>query len=196
MTPLDARRSRSLAGGPSFALSNRLARAAWIVAWLLLARWTPPGARAWRRALLRAFGATVGPGADVRASARVWLPSQLTLGAGATLGPRVNCYNQAHIAIGEGAIVSQGAHLCAGTHDIDDPAFQLIARPIKIGAGAWIAAEAFVGPGARVGERAVLGARGVAFGMLEPDTIYAGNPARAIRRRRSGPAFDRAGAAR
>ena len=184
MTPLDARQARSLEGGPSFSLANRVTRLVWIVAWLLLARWTPPQARAWRRVLLRAFGATVGPGADIRASARIWLPSQLTLGAGATLGPKVNCYNQAPITIGAGAIVSQGAHLCAGTHDVDDPAFQLVAFPIEIGAGAWIAAEAFVGPGAQIGERAVLGARGVAFGTLEADTIYAGNPARAIRRRR------------
>ena len=184
MTPLDARRSRSREGGPSFSLANRIVRLAWIVTWLLLARWTPPQARAWRRGLLRAFGARVGAGADVRASARVWLPSQLTLGAGATLGPKVNCYNQAPITIGADAVVSQGAHLCAGTHDVDDPAFQLVAHPIEIGAGAWIAAEAFVGPGAKVGAGAVLGARGVAFGVLEPETIYAGNPARAIRRRR------------
>lgn len=184
MTPLDARQARSLEGGPSFSLANRVTRLVWIVIWLLLARWTPPQARPWRRMLLRAFGAEVGSGADVRASARVWLPSQLALGAGATLGPKVNCYNQAPIRIGAGAIVSQGAHLCAGTHDVDDPAFQLVAFPIEIGAGAWIAAEAFVGPGATVGARAVLGARGVAFGALDADTIYAGNPARPIRRRR------------
>lgn len=190
MTPLDARSSRSLSGGPSFPLANRAERAVWTLAWLLLARWTPPQARGWRRLLLRIFGAQVGAGADVRASARVWLPRNLTLGRGATLGPGVDCYNQAPITLGDGAIVSQRAFLCAGAHDVDDSAFQLVVQPIEIGAGAWIAAEAFVGPGARVGERAVLGARGVAFGLLEPDTIYAGNPARALRKRRGVAGFD------
>ncbi|MGH6957429.1 MAG: hypothetical protein ACREEW_12265, partial [Caulobacteraceae bacterium] len=60
---------------------------------------------------------------------------------------------------------------------------QLVARPIEIGPRAWIAAEAFVGPGVTVGEGAVLGARGVAMRDLEPWTIYAGNPATPLRRR-------------
>jgi putative colanic acid biosynthesis acetyltransferase WcaF len=81
------------------------------------------------------------------------------------------------------AVVSQGTHLCAGSHDIDDPNLQLITKPITIGERAWIAAEAFVGPGVTVGEGAVLGARGVAFRDLEAWTVYAGNPAAAKRRR-------------
>jgi tetrahydrodipicolinate N-succinyltransferase len=56
-------------------------------------------------------------------------------------------------------LVSQGVHLCAGTHDFDTPLFQLVAKPITIGAHAWVAAEAFVGPGTRVGEGAVVGHR-------------------------------------
>jgi putative colanic acid biosynthesis acetyltransferase WcaF len=85
--------------------------------------------------------------------------------------------------LGAYAVISQGAYLCAGTHDVDDPNFQLTTRPISIGERAWIAADAFVGPGVRVGEGAVLGARGVAFKDLEPWTIYAGNPALERRKR-------------
>ena len=54
---------------------------------------------------------------------------------------------------------------------------------IAIGDEAWIAADAFVGPGVRVGEGAVLAARGVAFDDLEPWTIYRGNPAERLRAR-------------
>ena len=74
----------------------------------------------------------------------------------------------APITLGEHAIVSQGSHLCSGTHDIDDQHFQLQARPIVIGAHAWVAAEAFVGPGVTIGEAAVLGARAVLFKNAEP----------------------------
>ena len=120
---------------------------------------------------------------DVRGSARVWLPSHLEMHERALIGPGLNVYCMAPIVVGAHAIVSQRAHLCAGSHDVDSPDFQLVARPIHIGERAWIAAEAFVGPGARIGEGAVLGARAVAFGELQPWTVYAGNPAKPIRRR-------------
>jgi putative colanic acid biosynthesis acetyltransferase WcaF len=184
VTILDARESAPSEGGPSFSLENRLIRALWIVVWSVGAAWTPRQLAPWRRFLLRLFGARMAPGSDVRASARVWFPAHLEMHARAVISPRVNCYCMGPIVIGEDALVSQGAHLCAGTHDYDSPEFQLKARAIHIGARAWIAAEAFVGPGAHIGEGAVLGARAVAFGQLAPWTVYSGNPARPIRQRR------------
>jgi putative colanic acid biosynthesis acetyltransferase WcaF len=185
--PLDASEFRSLEGGPSFPLRHRILRAVWNMTWLTLASWTPPAFRPWRRLLLRLFGAKLDADTDVRGSARVWYPPNLVMRHRAILAARVNCYNMALIEVGEWAIVSQGAHLCGGTHNPDDPNFQLLAKPIRIGRGAWIAAEAFVGPGVTVGDRAVLGARAVAAKDLAADTIYVGNPA-APKRRRSPPA--------
>jgi putative colanic acid biosynthesis acetyltransferase WcaF len=183
---LEAKKSKSLEGGPTFTLGNRLARAAWIIVWLTFASWTPRQFAPWRRALLRIFGAQMGARSDVRGTARVWLPSNLYMAAKATIGPDVNVYNMAAISLGEGALVSQNAHLCAGSHDVDDPDFQLIARPISIGAHAWVAADAFIGPGAIIGEGTVVGGRAVAFGALKPWTVYVGNPARPVRARRRG----------
>ncbi len=172
-----------VAGGPSFSFGHRLFRAAWAVCWALLAAWTPPPLYAWRRLVLVAFGARLARSAKVYGSARVWYPPNLRMEAGAVLGRRVTCYNVGAIALEAGAIVSQGAHLCGGTHAVDDPSFQLMGRAIVIGSGAWIAAEAFVGPGVTVGAQSVLGARGVAFSDLAPGMIYVGNPARPLRAR-------------
>jgi putative colanic acid biosynthesis acetyltransferase WcaF len=94
-----------------------------------------------------------------------------------TLGPGVDCYTMAHIELGEYSVVSQRVFLCTGTHDIHRPAFQIYSKPIKIGAHAWICAEAFVGPGVTVGEGAVLAARAVTFKDMEPWSVYLGNPA-------------------
>ncbi|HEU4459530.1 MAG TPA: putative colanic acid biosynthesis acetyltransferase [Methylibium sp.] len=174
---------RSRTDSPSFTLGNRLYRIAWNGCWLLLAAWTPPALNRWRCLLLRTFGARLAPCAKVYGSARVWSPANLEMGAFACIGPRVIVYSMGRITLGEHALVSQGAHLCAGTHDIEDPRFQLTAAPIAIGARAWIAAEAFVGPGVTVGEGAVLGARGCAFGDLAPWTVHAGNPARPLKAR-------------
>lgn len=116
-------------------------------------------------------------------SVRVWYPKNLEMEAHSVLGPRVNCYSMGRITIGESSVVSQGAHLCAGTHDIRDQNFQLITKQIVVAPRAWIAAEAFIGPGVTVGEGAVVGARAVLFQDAEPYGVYVGNPARWIKRR-------------
>jgi putative colanic acid biosynthesis acetyltransferase WcaF len=180
---LDARKSGSRTGGPSFSLQHRLERALWGVAWGLLAAWTPPPLHGWRRALLRLFGARIAPTARIYGTAKIWYPRYLSVADHAVIGPGATCYSMAPIAIGAGATVSQRAHLCAGTHDIDDAHFQLVAEPISVGAKAWIAAEAFVGPGVTVGEGAVLGARGVTAKDLPAWSVSVGNPARVIRSR-------------
>lgn len=172
-----------LNSGATFPLSFRLRRLVWIMCWAALCSWTPPQLRAWRRLVLRLFGARIHPSANVRSSAKVWYPPNLIMGAGSSLGPRVDCYNVDRIEIGERVVISQDAYLCSASHDIADPAFLLKTRPITIGSHAWIAAGSFVGPGVEVGAGAVLAARGAAFGPLDPWTVYRGNPAVAIKRR-------------
>lgn len=183
MNPLDAAETRPLEGGISYPFSHRLFRLVWAWTWLLLASWTPAPLHRWRVFLLRMAGAEIHPSAHVYGSARIWYPPNLQMRKHACLGPKVNCYNMATISLGDGAIVSQGAHLCAGSHNIDGPHFQLVVRAIDIGSQAWIAAESFVGPGVVVGEGAVIGARSVIFKDAAPWGVYAGNPARFIRMR-------------
>ena len=182
--PLDARTTRPLEGGPSFSLGNRLARVVWGAAWLVLARFTPPPLHGWRRLVLRAFGARVARGARVHGSAAIWLPTNLDLGENCLIGPRVRIYNQGRISIGARSVVSQGAHLCASSHDLRDPHFQLVLRPIRLGARCWVAAEAFVGPGVTMYDGAVLAARGVLFRDAAAGMVHQGNPATPIKPRK------------
>lgn len=184
LQPLEASEANSLLAGPSFSLQNRITRGVWNLTWLLLASWTPPPLHAWRRFLLRAFGAKIGRHARIYGSTKVWLPANLEMGDYSVLGWNVNCYCQGKITLEDYANVAQYSHLVAGTHDIDSPTFQLFTRPVRICRYAWVASDAFVGPGVTVGEGAVLGARGVAFKSLDPWTVYGGNPAREIRKRK------------
>ncbi len=175
--PLHANGTATFDGAASFPFRHRLLRLAWGVTWALLASWTPPLLHRWRVLLINLFGGNVDPSCFVYGSVRIWYPPYLTMARSATLGPKVDCYTMDRIEIGAYAVVSQRTFLCTGTHDIHNASFQIGARPIRIGANAWIAAEAFVGPGVTVGEGAVLGARGAAFRNLEPWTVYQGNPA-------------------
>lgn len=162
---------------------NKLGRAAWGVVRVLLYRPSPRPLHGWRRLLLRAFGATVGPGAKPYPGAMVWAPWNLTLGAGCWLADGVDCYSVGRVTVGPGAVVSQRAFLCAATHDYTDPGFRLVVRPVTIGAGAWVAAEAFVGPGVTVGDGAVVAARAVVTRDVAPWAVMAGNPARPVKQR-------------
>ena len=183
MKPLEASQARPLAGGPSFSIGNRLLRVVWGVAWLLLARWTPPALHRWRRLVLVAFGARAAPTARVHASVRIWLPSNLELGDHVLIGPGVIVYNQGGISIGAETVISQRAHLCASSHDILDAHFQLKLCPIVIGTRCWVAAEAFVGPGVTMEPGSVLAARGALFCDTEKSGVYRGNPAVKIKQR-------------
>ncbi|HEX2794751.1 MAG TPA: putative colanic acid biosynthesis acetyltransferase [Croceicoccus sp.] len=182
MNPLDARTARPMEGGASFPLSNRLWRVAWAVIWLVFARFTPPPLHGWRRLVLNAAGASVAPGARVHASVRVWDPRNLFIGGNSLVGPGARLYNQGRIVIGDRTVISQRAHLCASTHAVDDPDFQLLLRPVTIGNQCWVAAEAFVGPGVTMADGSVLGARGALFEDSLADTVYRGNPAVPVRR--------------
>jgi len=167
-----------------FTLANKLERVVWRLVWLLLARFTPPPLGGWRRLLLRVFGAQVGTGAKVYGSTRIWLPRHLELGEGALVGPGAELYNQGRIVIGPHCVISQRAFLCASTHSLSNPDFALVTRPITLGCGCWVAAEAFVGPGVTMGDGAVLAARGALFEDAAAMSIYRGNPAAPIGERR------------
>lgn len=169
----------------SFSMSNKVLRIIWRLTWLTLAWPTPAPLHAWRRVVLRAFGAKIGRNVRVYPSCRIWLPSNLCVGNDSLIGPGVECYNQGYITIGERVVVSQRVTLCASTHDIDAPLFPLILRPISIDDDAWIAAEAFVGPGVTIGKGSVLGARSVAMKSVPSLQIFSGNPAVFLRDRKT-----------
>jgi putative colanic acid biosynthesis acetyltransferase WcaF len=140
-----------------------------------------------RRALLRAFGARIGRNVHILPSVRITIPWNLDIGDEAAVGEGAILYALGPIRIGRQATISQYAHLCAGSHDFTRADMPLLKPPIEIGEGAWICADAFVGPGVTVGARAVLGARAVAMKHVAPGLIVAGNPARPIRKRGSAP---------
>lgn len=168
---------------PNFSIQHRLTRLIWMIVWKFLASWTPPQMGGWRRFLLRCFGAEVHPTASVRGGAQIWYPPNLKMDAFSVIADGVNCYNMDLITLGEGAIISQGAYLCGGTHNYKLGSNPLITRPITIGAKVWVAAEAFVGPGTHIPEGCVIGARAVVSGGLESWSVYVGNPAVRVKNR-------------
>ncbi len=148
--------------------------------------WIPRPVWGWRRSLLRLFGARIGREVHIYPTARITNPWNLTIGDQSAVGDRVTLYALGPITIGERVTISQGAHLCAGTHDHRDPAMPLLKPPIVVDHDTWICADAFIGPGVHVGASAVIGARCVVMKDVEPGAVMVGNPARVLRYRSEG----------
>jgi putative colanic acid biosynthesis acetyltransferase WcaF len=169
--------------GPSFSLGNRVLRAVWGIIYLLFFRFSPRPFHAWRSVLLKLFGAKLGQHVHVYPSVQIWAPWNLEMGAYASLGPQVDCYNQGKITIGANTIISQKTYLCASSHDYTKANFPLVLKPITIGDGVWIAADVFIGPSVNIGNYAVIAARAVLIKNVEENSIMGGNPAKFIKSR-------------
>ncbi|WP_018479274.1 WcaF family extracellular polysaccharide biosynthesis acetyltransferase [Pontibacter roseus] len=164
-------------------MRNRLSRAVWGVVVLLFFRYSPKPLHAWRSFLLRIFGAKVGQGVHVYPKVKIWAPWNLELADECGVGNGANLYSMDKITIGRRAVISQGAHLVAGTHDYTKPGFPLVTRPIHIGDHAWIAAEAFVHPGTNIGEGSVVAARSVVTRDMPTWMVCGGHPCKPIKER-------------
>ena len=166
-----------------YSTKEKIARVLWGLVQATLFRCSFHNWFAVRRALLRLFGARMHDSANVRRTVLIECPWNLSIGAESSIGDRAILYCLGPVIIGARVTISQGAHLCAGTHDSRRASMPLLRPPITIADDAWIAADAFVGPKVQVGAGAVLGARGVALHNLDPWMIYLGNPAVSVRSR-------------
>lgn len=138
----------------------------------------------WRVLLLRSFGADVDWSVQIDSTAAIEHPWQLSAGPGAVIAHRVILNCMGRVQIGPGSRISQYAHIVAGTHEYTRPDMIILRQPVTIGEGCWIAADAFIGPGVSIGDRAIVAARSSVFHDLPPGMICAGEPA-TIRRARS-----------
>lgn len=169
--------------GPSFSLRNRIARGCWNLVAATLFRWSPRFLHSWRSLLLRLFGARIGRAVHIYPGVKIWAPWNLEIGDESGCADGVILYSQGKITLGKRVVVSQGAHLCTGTHDYEVPGFPLRTSPITIDDHAWIAAEAFIHPGVWIGEGSVIGARSVVVKNTPSWTVCAGHPCQPLKPR-------------
>jgi maltose O-acetyltransferase len=92
-------------------------------------------------------------------------PGQITIRRNAAIGPRVSFLTASH-------------HLGSS----ESRAGTSYTQPIEVGIGCWIGADVTILPGVTIGGGCVVAAGAVVTDDCEPDTLYAGVPARAVRR--------------
>lgn len=176
---LDINANRS---AKKYSLKELILRILWGLVFPLY-RFSPRPMFAWRASILRIFGAKVGQHTNIYNTAIIYMPWNLVIGDHSSIGEWALIYNIGSISIGSSTTISQRSHLCAGTHDFNDPALPLLKPPIVVGNQAWICADSFVGPNITVGEGAIVGARAVVTKNVGSWSIVAGNPAKYIKMR-------------
>jgi putative colanic acid biosynthesis acetyltransferase WcaF len=154
--------------------------------WLIQAtlfRCSPQVAYAWRRWLLRLFGAKIGKGVNIRPSVVVTYPWKLSIGDWSWIGDSVTLYTLGEITIEDNVVVSQHCYICSGSHDYTSPSFEIFTKPIYIESQAWLGSGAFVSPGVRIRRGTVVGARSLVLSDLPEMMVCVGHPAKPVRAR-------------
>jgi putative colanic acid biosynthesis acetyltransferase WcaF len=165
-----------------YSKKEQLLRALWMGGSFLF-RLSPRPFFGFRRFLLRLFGAKVGNRVNIYSSATIYFPWNLRIRDFSAIGEHALIYNLGMVEIGRNVTISHLAQVCAGTHDYTDSSMPLFKPKIVIEDNVWICTQAFVGPGIRVKEGAVIGACAVLTKDAEAWTVYAGNPGKAIKPR-------------
>jgi putative colanic acid biosynthesis acetyltransferase WcaF len=174
--PLDVKANRA---ARKYSRHEQALRMLWAFGrWLMVL--SPHPCYAWRRWVLRLFGARVGREARVHSTTVVYMPWNVELGDESAIGQEVFIYSLGRVSIGARATVSYRTHVCAGTHDFTDPTLPLLKPAVTIAEDAWVGTEAFIGPGVTVGRGAIVAARAVVVKDVEPLTLVGGHPAREI----------------
>lgn len=110
--------------------------------------------------------------------------SNLTIGAFTFVG-RVEIALHEKITIGNYVCINDGAKLLSASHDVSDPLWRHKKSPIFIDDYAWIATNAIILPGVKIGKGAVIGAGAVVSNDVKDYSIVVGNPAQEIVKKRT-----------
>lgn len=146
-------------------------------------RLTPRPCFGLRRGILRLFGAKLGSNVNIYSSALIYYPWNLEVGDDSSIGEWALVYNLGPVCIGARSTISQRVHLCAGTHDYRDVTMPLLKPPIVIGDEVWVCADAFVGPGVQVADRAIVAATATVVKDVAEEQVVGGNPAKLLKTR-------------
>lgn len=164
-----------------FTKREKMGRLLWAIVENSIFRFSPKRADGFRAWLLKSFGATIhGTPMVLRRTTRIEVPWNIELGDQVQIGEHAKLYSLGPIKIGAHSIVSQHAHICAGTHDYSDTKFPLRRVPITIGERCWIATEVYVSPGVTIADGVVVGARSNVVKDLPAWKVCVGSPAKPV----------------
>jgi len=151
-----------------------------------------------RRAIYVWGGVEVGAGTALMGHLRLWGSERLRIGAHGSFSGPISINLDAPVTIGDRVQIAHDVRIITVGHRIGpwtQRAGEPERRPVSIGDGCWIGANATLLPGTTLGAGSIVSAGAVVNGEVPPDHVASGNPAscmplpRALRRK-DGPKPD------
>lgn len=163
---------------PEYAHGKSLwVRVLWIFVGRMFLQSSLPYPMAWKRFILRIFGAKLGKKVILKPAITIKHPWFLAIGDYSWIGEGVWIDNLVPVTVGSNVCISQGALLLTGNHDYTRSTFDLRAETITLKDGVWIGAKSIVTCGVVCEKNSILAVSSVATTHLEEAGIYQGNPA-------------------
>jgi acetyltransferase-like isoleucine patch superfamily enzyme len=110
---------------------------------------------------------------------------KIDLGIGVHFGNGIFIDARGGVAIGANVIFAPNVSVLSYNHDFRNPDWKpyspdFILRKVTIGNHCWFGRGCMILPGTNIGDNCVIGAGSVVSGVIPPNSVVAGNPAKCI----------------
>lgn len=133
-------------------------------------------------------GAEFRPGAYAITCSKISLGKNVIIRPGTMLfaDPRTSFFG--NIVLEDNVMIGSGVHIYVANHEYTKAGLDIMEQGhqkpqnVKIGKGTWVGAKSIILPGVTIGENCVIGSGSVVTKSIESHCLYAGNPAKLIKK--------------
>jgi acetyltransferase-like isoleucine patch superfamily enzyme len=141
----------------------------------------------------RKYFDSFGKGSEFRPGAYAAYPKNIAIGKNVSIRPgcRLLADDRTFIIIGDDVLLGHGVHFYTNNHSYDRVDIPIVEQGyskhenVILDDGCWIGANAIILPGVMIGKSAVVGAGSIVTRDVPAGEIWAGNPCRRIKKRRT-----------
>ncbi len=130
------------------------------------------------------FGVQIGPRSIINMGARMYNPTNITIGEDCVIGEKIVLDGREKLVIGSHVDIASEVMIYNSEHDINDPSFAATSSPVIIEDYVFIGPRAIILPGVTIKKGAVVGAGAVVTKDVDAFSIVGGVPAKVIGERK------------
>lgn len=139
-----------------------------------------------RNNIFRLCGVKIGCRSTIHIGARMYQPKNISIGTGSIIGDHATLDGRDKLEIGNHVDIASQVMIYNSQHNINDPFFDAIEKPVKINDYVFIGPRAIILPGVTIGKGAIIAAGAVVTKDVAEKSVVAGVPAKEIKKRDIG----------